>query len=142
MGIHHISCRATASGIDNLTSIIDAMAWLCGNEELIRIDRTTSYHGSEINLVMAKVSKNKDIKLMIERLTKEDLSKLAENLEQRIDENNTLHFRICLDSLIGEKLAIVSSEDKSVKCSIKIEAYPGQNSLENIAKILGLSVSN
>ena len=81
MGIHHISCRATASGIDNLTSIIDAMAWLCGNEELIRIDRTTSYHGSEINLVMAKVSKNKEpeeseireLKIFVRNLSSEDI---------------------------------------------------------------------
>ena len=62
MGIHHIYCRATASGIDNLLSITDAMTWLCGNEDLIHVDRTTSYHGSEINLVTAKLSKNKDIK--------------------------------------------------------------------------------
>ena len=86
MGIHHIYCRATASGIDNLSSITDAMTWLCGNEDLIHIDRTTSYHGSEINLITVKLSKNKDIKSMVERLTKEDLSAIASNLDQRIDQ--------------------------------------------------------
>ena len=139
MGIHHISCRATASGIDNLSSITAAMTWLCGNEDLINIDRTTSYHGSEINLVIAKISRNQDINKMIAKLTTEDLSEIAENLEQRIDENNTLHFRLCLDSLVGEVVKIVGADYKSVKCSIKIESYPGQNSVENIAKILGLS---
>ena len=138
MGIHHIYCRATASGIDNLLSITDAMTWLCGNEGLIHVDRTTSYHGSEINLVTAKLSKNKDIKSMIERLKKEDLSEVALNLDQRIDQDNTLHFRICLNSLIGEKITIVNAEERSVKCNIKIESYPGQNSLDNISKILGL----
>ena len=138
MGIHHIYCRATASGIDNLSSITDAMTWLCGNEDLIHIDRTTSYHGSEINLITVKLSKNKDIKLMIERLTKEDLSAIASNLDQRIDQDNTLHFRICLNSLIKQKINIINSEKRSVKCNIKIESYPGQNSLENISRILGL----
>ena len=139
MGIHHISCRATASGIDNLPSITDAMTWLCGKEDLVSIDRTTSYHGSEINLVIAKVSKNQDINRMIAKLTTEDLSEIAENLEQRIDENNTLHFRLCLDSLVGGIVKIVGADHKSVKCSIKIESYPGQNAVENIANILGLS---
>lgn len=138
MGIHHIYCRATASGIDNLSSITDAMTWLCGNEDLINIDRTTSYHGSEINLITVKLSKNKDIKSMIERLTKEDLSAIASNLDQRIDQDNTLHFRICLNSLIKQKINIINSEKRSVKCNIKIESYPGQNSLENISRILGL----
>ena len=138
MGIHHIYCRATASGIDNLSSITDAMTWLCGNEDLIHIDRTTSYHGSEINLITVKLSKNKDIKSMVERLTKEDLSAIASNLDQRIDQDNTLHFRICLNSLIAQKINIINSEKRSVKCNIKIESYPGQNSLENISRILGL----
>ena len=138
MGIHHIYCRATASGIDNLSSITDAMTWLCGNEDLIHIDRTTSYHGSEINLITVKLSKNKDIKLMVERLTKEDLSAIASNLDQRIDQDNTLHFRICLNSLIAQKINIINSEKRSVKCNIKIESYPGQNSLQNISRILGL----
>ena len=138
MGIHHIFCRATASGIDNLSSITDAMTWLCGNGDLIHIDRTTSYHGSEINLVTARLSKNKDIKSMIEKLTKEDLSHIASNLDKRIDQDNTLHFRICLNSLIGEKIKFVDAEERSVKCNIKIESYPGQDSLDNISKILGL----
>jgi len=138
MGIHHIYCRATASGIDNLSSITDAMTWLCGNEDLIHIDRTTSYHGSEINLITVKLSKNKDIKSMVERLTKEDLSAIASNLDQRIDQDNTLHFRICLNSLIAQKINIINSEKRSVKCNIKIESYPGQNSLQNISRILGL----
>ena len=138
MGIHHIYCRATASGIDNLLSITDAMSWLCGNEDLIHVDRTTSYHGSEINLVTAKISKNKDIKSVIERLTKEDLSAIAFNLDKRIDQDNTLHFRICLNSLIGKKITIVNAEERSVKFNIKIESYPGQNSRDNISKILGL----
>jgi RNA binding exosome subunit len=141
MGIHHIYLRATASGIDNISSITDAMTWLCGNEDLIHIDRTTSYHGSEINLITVKLSKNKDIKSIIERLTKEDLSAITSNLEQRIDQDNTLHFRICLNSLIGQKIIVVNAEERAVKCNIKIESYPGQNSLDNIIKILGLKVS-
>ena len=138
MGIHHISYRATASGVDSVSTIVDAITWLCGNEELVNIDRTTSYYGSEINLIMAKATKNKDIKRMIGILTQNDLSKLSGDIKRRIDENNTLHFRLCLNSLIAEQIRIVGSELKSVKCNIKIESYPGQNSAENITKILGL----
>ena len=138
MGIHHISYRVTASGVDSVSTIVDAITWLCGNEELVNIDRTTSYYGSEINLIMAKATKNKDIKRMIEMLTQNDLSKLSGDIQKRIDENNTLHFRLCLNSLTAEQIRVVGPELKSVKCNIKIESYPGQDSVENITKILGL----
>ena len=138
MGIHHITYRATASGVDNVSTIIDAITWLCGNKELVNIDRTTSYYGSNITLITAKATKNKDIKRIIDLLTQNNLSKLSADIQQRIDENNTLHFRLCLNSLTAEQIRVVGPELKSVKCNIKIESYPGQDSVENITKILGL----
>ena len=137
MAIHHISCRATASGIDNLSSITGAMAWLCGDDELLSIDRTTSYHGSTINLITAHISKNRDIKSFVDRLKQSDLLKLSQNLSDRIDENKILHFRICLDSLTSGVISLAEADGKTVKCSIKIEVYPGQNAVEQITSFLG-----
>tara|TARA_B100001540_G_scaffold313877_1_gene337646 strand:+ start:979 stop:1398 length:420 start_codon:yes stop_codon:yes gene_type:complete len=136
MAIHHINCRTTSSGIDNLATIVDAMTWLCGDEELLSIDRTTSYHGSEINLITSHISKNRDIKSFVEKLKQTDLLKISENLTDRIDDSNILHFRICLDSLISGEISLADADEKTVKCSIKIEAYPGQNAIEQIANVL------
>jgi RNA binding exosome subunit len=138
MAIHHINCRTTSSGIDNLATIVDAMAWLCGDEELLSIDRTTSYHGSEINLITSHISKNRDIKSFVDKLKQTDLLKISENLTDRIDESNILHFRICLDSLISGEISLADADEKTVKCSIKIEAYPGQNAIEQITNVLEL----
>ncbi len=138
MGIHHISYRVTASGVDSVPTIINAITWLCGNKELINIDQTTSYYGSNINLITAKATKNKDIKRITELLTQNDLSKLSTDIQQRIDENNTLHFRLCLNSLVAQQIKLVGPELRSVKCNIKIESYPGQDSVANITKILAL----
>jgi RNA binding exosome subunit len=136
MAIHHINCRTTSSGIDNLATIVDAMTWLCGDEELLSIDRTTSYHGSEINLISSHISKNRDIKSFVEKLKQTDLLEISENLTDRIDDSNILHFRICLDSLISGEISLADADEKTVKCSIKIEAYPGQNAIEQIANVL------
>tara|TARA_B100001741_G_scaffold665_1_gene555 strand:+ start:1237 stop:1656 length:420 start_codon:yes stop_codon:yes gene_type:complete len=136
MAIHHINCRTTSSGIDNLATIVDAMTWLCGDEELLSIDRTTSYHGSEINLITSHISKNRDIKSFVEKLKQTDLLEISENLTDRIDDSNILHFRICLDSLISGEISLADADEKTVKCSIKIEAYPGQNAIEQIANVL------
>ena len=138
MAIHHINCRTASSGIDNLATIVDAMTWLCGDEELLLIDRTTSYHGSEINLITSHISKNRDIKSFVDKLKQTDLLKISENLTDRIDDSNILHFRICLDSLISGEISLTEADKKTVKCSIKIEVYPGQNAVEEITNFLGL----
>ena len=138
MAIHHINCRTASSGIDNLAVIIDAMTWLCGDEELLSVERTTSYHGSEINLITSHISKNRDIKSFVDKIMQADLLKISENLSDRIDDSNNLHFRICLDSLVSGEIILAEADGKTVKCSIKIEAYPGQNAIEQIANLLGL----
>ncbi|DAC55812.1 MAG TPA: hypothetical protein D7H84_00145 [Candidatus Poseidoniales archaeon] len=138
MAIHHINCRTASSGIDNLATIVDAMTWLCGDEELLLIDRTTSFHGSEINLITSHISKNRDIKSFVDKLKQADLLKISENLSDRIDDSNILHFRICLDSLISGEISLAEADKKTVKCSIKIEVYPGQNAVEEITNFLGL----
>ena len=131
MAIHHVNCRVSASGLDNLSAITDAMSWLCGDAELLIVDRTTSYHGSEINLITAKVGKNRDIKAFFSKLKSGNYSDIRQNITDRIDDSNTLHLRLCLDSLIASNIKFADNKDKTVKCNIKIKVYPGQDIIEN-----------
>ena len=71
-----------------------------------------------------------------EKLKTTDTTLISQALGEKIDENNTLHIRLCLDSLIGEKILITNSTQKSVKCNIKVEVYPGQTVHEEVNKIL------
>lgn len=136
MGIHHVSCRVTASGVDDTKTIIDSLGWLAGGEPEIIVDKSTSYHGSKVYLISFKLTKNKHVKQFISKLKTADTTILSQTLSEKIDENNTLHIRFCLDSLIGEHLLITNSTQKSVKCNIKVEVYPGQTAYEEITKIL------
>ena len=54
VGLHHITWRATASGVADETVVADAIAWLVGDPELVDIEPTTSYHGSKIHMVTLK----------------------------------------------------------------------------------------
>ena len=136
MGIHHVSCRVTASGVDDTKVIIDSLEWLAGGETEIIVDKSTSYHGSEVHLISFKLTKNKQVKQFIEKLKTTDTTLISQAVGEKIDENNTLHIRLCLDSLIGEKILITNSTQKSVKCNIKVEVYPGQTVHEEVNKIL------
>ena len=136
MGIHHVTCRLTTSGLDNVSAIIEAMAWLCGDEELLVVDKTKSFHGPQINLVTAKIKKNKQIKEFFGKLISGDFNKILDNLEQRIDSSNTLHMRLCLDSLIGQKITFSDKKSKTVKCNVKVKVYSEQNVIDNLTKFL------
>ena len=136
MGIHHVTCRLTTSGLDNVSVIMEAMAWLCGDEELLVVDKTKSFHGPQINLVTAKIKKNKQIKEFFGKLISGDFNKILDNLEQRIDSSNTLHMRLCIDSLIEQKITFSDAKSKTVKCNVKVKVYSEQNVIDNLTEFI------
>ena len=139
MGVHHLTWRVTASGLEDEILIANAISELIGNDELVEIEKTTSYYGSSIHLISAVTKKNKLAIKSLSKLGIENLNLLSASLEDRLDENNTLHFRIGLDELIRGDLVIVSSNVKSVKGQTKLEVYPGQSPLEEANNILSLA---
>ena len=126
MGLHHITWRATGSAVSNTDAIADALAWLIGDEEEVEIDRSTSYHGPELTLITATTSNKRKAMHSFARLGKKNLEVLTSELEQRMDDENMLHFRLWLNSLINGDVKLVSeSGTGTVKGQAKFEIYAG-----------------
>ena len=137
MGLHHITWRATASAVAEQTVVADAIAWLVGDSEMVNVEQTTSYHGSVLHMVTGISKKKANSLKSLSRIGKENLQSLLEDLTVRFDENNTLHFRIDLDALIGGEVILAApGEVASIKCHTKVEVYPGQDSLDECKKVL------
>lgn len=136
MGVHHLTWRVTASGVEDEVLIANAISELIANDELVEIEKTTSYYGSVIHLISAVTKKNKVAVKSLSKLGSTNLDILISSLEDRLDENNTLHFRIGLDELIRGEIVIVSSNVKSIKGQTKLEVYPGQSALNEAETIL------
>lgn len=137
MGLHHITWRATASGVADENLIADAVSWLVGDSQQVEIEQTTSYHGSEVFIVTGRCKKKSDSLLSLARLGKENLRSLIEDIDQRFDESHTLHFRIELDSLIdGEMVLGQPGKKPTIKAHTKVEVYPGQDPKEECEKVL------
>ena len=130
MGAHHLTLRVTSSGLEDENLIADAISLLIGDSELVELEKTNSYHGSSIFLISATTRKNKVALSTISKLGLKNLEDLQSTIEQRLDENNTLHFRIGLDELIDGEVIIVKPNRKSIKCQLKLEVYPGQSVTE------------
>ncbi len=136
MGLHHLTWRVTSSGLEDEMVIAEAISVLIGKEDLVEIEKTTSHHGSNIFIINASTKQNKVALNSLSNLGKELLDELISSIEERLDENNTIHFRLDLDDLISGYVNLLIGNKKSVKCRAKLEVYPGQSAVEEATKIL------
>lgn len=147
MSLHHITWRATVGAVEDETVVAEAIAWLVGDAELVEIERTTSYHGSDIHMVTGICKKKRQSLSSLARIGAGNLHTLSQEIEQRFDENNTLHFRLDFHSFInGEAVLAMPGNESTIKCHTKVEVYPGQESkqecLNVIAQALELSTKS
>lgn len=127
MSLHHITWRTTASGLADETVVADALAWLIDDVEAVEIERTTSYHGSEIHMIEAKTSRKGPALKALARLGAANLQTIIDEIDHRLDEANTIHFRLDFNALInGEAHLAPPGNGPTVKGQTKVQVFPGQ----------------
>ena len=136
MGILHVHAAATAHELQDIDLVTKALEWLSETEW--NVEMTTSYHGPKVALLSTHIKKNKQLDSFIEKLKPHHSTVLSE-LGARLDENNVIHLRLCLESIIGQQLVLLEPTQKKpvVKIRIKLAVYPGQNVESIAASIFG-----
>ena len=136
MGILHVHAAATAHELQDIDLVTQALEWLSETEW--NVEMTTSYHGPKVAMLSTHIKKNKQLDSFIEKLKPHHPTVLSE-LDARLDENNVIHLRLCLESIIGQQLVLLKSTQKKpvVKIRIKLAVYPGQNVESIAASIFG-----
>ena len=137
MGLHHITWRATASALSNVDVIAEALEWLVGDDSDLEIDRSTSYHGPELVMLKAATSNKRKAMRSFARIGEVNLKTLADEFDKRKDDENILHFRLTLDSLLlgAPKLADTNTTG-TVKGQAKFEAYSGRDTASQFEETL------
>ena len=143
VGLHRISWRATATALSNLDAIADGLAWLVGDPDEVELDRTASYHGtSEVVLINARTTNKKRVLASLARLGEHNIQHLLASLEQRLDEQHVLHFRLELNALVdGEVVLAETSGTSTVKGQAKFEVYPGQPAADQILDTIDMALN-
>lgn len=136
MGILHVHAAATAHELQDIDLVTQALEWLSETEW--NVEMTTSYHGPKVALLSTHIKKNRQLDSFIEKLKPYHPTVLSE-LDARLDENNVIHLRLCLESIIGQQLVLLEPTQKKpvVKIRIKLAVYPGQNVESIAASIFG-----
>lgn len=131
MGVHHISWLATASGLEDENLVAEALAWLTGNPESVRIEKTTSFHGSTVNLVTAELHRKGPATKSLARLGKDAIDAILSDLDSRLDEDNVLHIRLdLLELLAGRVKVCLPNSRATIKGRTKLQVYPGDDPKE------------
>ncbi|MEK9730707.1 MAG: RNA-binding domain-containing protein [Candidatus Poseidoniales archaeon] len=138
MGFHRVQLRTTVSSMMEIEVVKSAMHWLAGDDIEIQIDKTTSYHGAQIQMLSVELKKNRDIQSFFSRILPLFSENFLEHLEDRIDDSFVFHLRLDADHLI-EKAIVIHDDKKNqiIKCEAKIEVYPQQNAIEVFKDFLG-----
>ena len=136
MGILHVHAAATAHELQDIDLVTQALEWLTETEW--SVDMTTSYHGPRVAMLSTQIKKNKQIDSFVEKLQPHHATILSE-LDARLDENNVIHLRLNLESVIGQMVELISSTDSDpvIKIRIKLAVYPGQEVEAIAADIFG-----
>ena len=131
MGILHVHAAATAHELQDIDLVTQALEWLTETEW--NVDMTTSYHGPRVAMLSTQIKKNKQVESFVEKLQPYHATILSE-LDLRLDDSNVIHLRLNLESVIGQRVQLVTSTDKHpvIKIRIKLAVYPGQD-VETIA---------
>jgi len=128
MGVHHVSWKSTASGLEDEYIHAAALSWLVGDDDAVEIERMNSYHGSAIHIVSAELKRRGQATKSLSRLGVEVLNQLKSELTSRMDDDNVIHIRLDLLELLAGRISLTVPGDRpTVKGRAKLEVYPGQD---------------
>ena len=141
MSVHNVTWYATASGLGSTEVIEGALNWLTGGNAQISREKVKSYHGARMMMLRAQIGRKKAARESIPYMGAQILDFLAqsEDLISRIDEENVLHIRLSISSLVRGSIELSEGSEEQVKGRIKLEVYPGQDPLENAREMLAAS---
>jgi len=139
--VHNVTWYATSSGVASTEAIASALNWVTGGEAEISREKVKSYHGARMTMLRAHIHRKKAARESIAHLGAQLLSRLAksDNLNARIDEENVLHIRLSISSLVRGSIELSEGAEEQVKGRIKLEVYPGQDPLGNAREMLQTS---
>jgi RNA binding exosome subunit len=136
MDIANLAFRTFAHATEDPDRVEKALKFVSGAEEVKR-SNSTGYHGNPIVVMEARVTEGKNIKSLFRSLDKDDLSKLLETLDRRLDEESFFFLRLDKQEAYQGRFKMTEGEDV-IAVRGKVKSYPQtrENALEVMRKYL------
>lgn len=115
-----VICHAT----EDFGSVEKAIRAVIGDANL-HVSRTEGVHGNEIDVVQAEVGDARAILAFFDRLSTEALRRLADTLEQRIDDERNMFIRIEKQLALAGDIRL-STGDDVVSVRLRVRSFPAR----------------
>jgi RNA binding exosome subunit len=136
MDIANLAFRTFAHATEDPDRVEKALRFVSGAEE-IKKSNSTGYHGNPIVVMEARVTDSKSIRALFRSLSRDDLSKLLETLDRRLDEESFFFLRLDKQEAFLGKFIMTEGEDV-IAVRGKVKSYPQtrENAMETMRKFL------
>ncbi len=125
MNIYRVHLRTLVHATESEDKVEAALRFIAGDVG-ITLARTKGHFGNALVIMEVEITKKRQIKELLRRLCVAGImSRLFTELEERIDEQCTLHFRLDKQKAYKEELELAGNQDV-IDCGIKIHAYPAK----------------
>ncbi|MEM4233212.1 MAG: RNA-binding domain-containing protein [Thermoplasmata archaeon] len=119
-----LHARAICHATEELERVEETIRAVIGDADL-HVSRTEGVHGNEIDVVQAEVDDGRAILAFFDRLSTESLRKVAETLEQRIDEERNMFIRIEKQLALAGDIRL-STGDDVVSVRLRVRSFPAK----------------
>ncbi len=136
MDIANLAFRTFAHATEDPNRVEQALKFVSGAEE-IQKSNSTGYHGNPIIVMEVRVTDAKSIKALFRSLSRDDLSKLLDSLDLRLDEESFFFLRLGKQEAFLRQFKMTEGEDV-IAIRGKVKSYPQsrENAMEVMKKYL------
>ncbi len=122
---HYIEFKTYCQATEEPDKVIRSILNIAG--ECIELEREDAegYYGNPIQIITGKISRNKDMDKVFEKLPTSILQTFLKSIEKRVDERCNFYFRLDKQKAYEEEF-ILSEGGNTIKCRARIESYPAK----------------
>ncbi|MGB0489381.1 MAG: RNA-binding domain-containing protein [Candidatus Poseidoniaceae archaeon] len=141
MADDRFSVRAHVSAMDHADVVQQAMeAWL-GEVEVER-SAYASHAGPTMLTLSVDLRRKSDLRKAWAGIDEAALNTLLVEVNDRLDDEGGLHFRIDLDGLVAGRVVLAPpGAPRSVKVRCKVAVYPGQTAEERLGAMISAALA-
>ncbi len=125
MTFHYIEVETYCHATEDPVRVKETLKNLLGDEIEIEEVNTRGHYGNTITIMRSKLSRNREIRELFERLPQEIKKSLRDSLDMRTDDDCNLYFRINKGSAYLQEPEL-SDGSYVLKFRGKVEAYPAK----------------
>ncbi|MBS3816400.1 MAG: hypothetical protein KGY76_02425 [Candidatus Thermoplasmatota archaeon] len=122
---HYIEFKTYCHATENLDKVKKAIENLVGQELEMEVSDAEGYYGNPIKILEGKISRNREMDAFFDRLPREIIKRLLDDLERRIDERCNFFFRIDKGKAYDEEFSLTRG-DYSIRVRARVESYPSR----------------